>query len=99
MRARANVTKARNGAEALKKVEAKLPDLMILDMKMPKMNGYEVIGRLKEDTKTKNIPVLIMSGYEVEIDKLREYVKKKAIPAVTKPIDIKEFKKLVDFLL
>ncbi|MFQ5951843.1 MAG: ATP-binding protein [Candidatus Omnitrophota bacterium] len=94
-----NVTKARNGAEALKKVEVKPPDLMILDMKMPKMNGYEVIGRLKEDTKTKDIPVLIMSGYEVEIDKLREYVKKKAIPAVTKPIDIKEFKKLVDFLL
>jgi signal transduction histidine kinase/GGDEF domain-containing protein len=94
-----NITEAYDGTEALERIASGIPDLVILDMMMPEMNGYEVIGRLKEDVKTEDIPVLIMSGYEVEVDKLEEYIKKKVIPAVTKPIDMKEFRKWVDFLL
>ncbi|MGB2662052.1 MAG: ATP-binding protein [Candidatus Omnitrophota bacterium] len=94
-----NVTGAYDGTEALEKINAGAPDLIVLDMLMPKMNGYEVIGRLKEDVKTEDIPVLIMSGYEVEVGRLEKYIEKKAIPAIAKPINVEEFKKWVDFLL
>ena len=56
------VAEAYDGEDALEKIKSFIADLIILDMKMPKMNGYEVIGRLKEDTRTKDIPILIMSG-------------------------------------
>ena len=94
-----NVIQAYNGDEALGYLEKELVDLIILDMKMPKMSGYEVIGRLKEDNRTKDISILIMSGYKVEYERLNEYVKKKAIPIIGKPLNIKELKKLVDYLL
>jgi CheY-like chemotaxis protein len=63
------------------------------------MSGYELIGMLKENAQTKDIPVLIMSGYAGEIDKLEEYVKKKGIPVVGKPFNIEQLKKLVNYLL
>ncbi len=87
------------GKKALEKIKTAIPDLLMIDLKMPRMGGYELIGMLKENTETKDIPVLIMSGYAVEIDKLKEYVKRKAIPVVGKPVNIGQFKKLVNYLL
>jgi len=94
-----NFSEAGNGIEALEKIKTAIPDLLMIDMKLPGMSGYEVIGMLKEDAQTKDIPVLIMSGYAVEIEKLEEYVKKKAIPVVGKPFNIEQLKKLVNYLL
>jgi len=94
-----NLKEAYDGDEALQKVESEIPDLILLDMRMPKMSGYEVIGRLKENVKTKDIPILILSAYEVEINKLDRYTKKKAIPALGKPIDKGQLEKLVNYLL
>lgn len=94
-----NFSEAGDGGEALEKIKTAIPDLLILDLIMPRMSGYEVIGMLKENAQTKDIPVLIMSGYAVEIEKLEEYVKKKAIPVVGKPFNIEQLKKLVNYLL
>jgi len=94
-----NFSEAGNGEEAFEKIKTAIPDLLILDMRMPRMNGYELIGMLKENTETKDIPVLIMSGSAVEIDKLEEYIKKKAIPVVGKPLDTEQLIKLVNYLL
>ena len=94
-----NFSEAGDGQEALEKIKTAIPDLLILDMKMPLMNGYEVIGMLKENMETKDIPMLIMSGYAVEIDKLEEYVKKKSIPVVGKPFDVEQIRRLTDYLL
>ncbi|MCP4652055.1 MAG: response regulator [Candidatus Omnitrophica bacterium] len=94
-----NFREANDGQEALDKIIAEPPDLIMLDMNMPKMSGYEVVGRLKENVDTENIPILIMSGYEVEIEKLDEYIKRKAIPMVGKPFDLAQIKRLVDYLL
>jgi len=94
-----NISQAYDGEEALRKIEKSIPDLIILDMRMPGMSGYEVIGRLKEDTKTKDIPILIISGFVVEIDKIRDYIEKKAIPMISKPFNIDQVKKIVDYLL
>ncbi|MFH1654869.1 MAG: ATP-binding protein [Pseudomonadota bacterium] len=94
-----NFIEAGDGLTALEKIKTTIPDLLILDMKMRGMNGYELIGMLKENTETKDIPVLIMSGYKVEIDKLEEYVKKKTIPMVGKPFDLDQLRKLINYLL
>jgi CheY-like chemotaxis protein len=52
---------ARNGLEALQKVEENMPDLILLDIKMPVMNGYEACLQLKKNPRTQNIPVIIVS--------------------------------------
>ncbi|HAJ57474.1 MAG TPA: hypothetical protein DCL35_06865 [Candidatus Omnitrophica bacterium] len=93
------ITQAGDGDELLEKLKVAIPDLIVLDMKMPHMNGYEVIGRLKEDVRTKDIPIIIMSGYKVEYEQLSEYVKKKAIPVLGKPVDMEQLKKFVGHLL
>jgi len=94
-----NLIEAHDGSEALEKTKALNPDLIILDMKMPKTSGYDVIGKLKEDTKTKDIPILIMSGFEIEKDRLGPYIKEREIPIMEKPVDIEKLKSLVSYLL
>jgi len=56
------IRKAYNGKEALSKINRKSPDLIILDLIMPEMDGFEVIENLKKSEKTKDIPVIILSA-------------------------------------
>lgn len=82
---------ARNGPEALIKAKTELPDLILLDLMMPEMDGYEVCEKLKKDPMTKNIPVIILTAK----DAVREKVKGLDIGAddyVTKPFNLKELK-------
>ncbi len=53
---------ATDGVEALEYIQRANPDLVVLDIVMPRMNGYEVCRRLKSDPKTKNVPVVICSS-------------------------------------
>ena len=53
---------AGNGEEALQKVQDHNPDIILLDMILPKMNGFEVLEHLKKDTKYKKIPVMVLSN-------------------------------------
>jgi len=57
-----NVIKAREGTEALKLAWRYLPDLILLDLMMPGLDGGRVKERLKEDHKTKNIPTIILTS-------------------------------------
>jgi DNA-binding response OmpR family regulator len=59
-----------NGAEAVEKAAAAQPDLILLDVRMPKMTGYEACRQLKEDPTTAEIPIVFLSakGQEVEIE-------------------------------
>jgi len=63
------VITARNGKEALEKVKQK-PELIILDVMMPEMNGLEVIRELKKDKKTASIPVLLLTAKGSETDEI-----------------------------
>ncbi|MDP3970178.1 MAG: response regulator [bacterium] len=65
---------ASNGVEALQKIKDDQPDLILLDMILPKMNGFEVLEELKNDDKLKNIPVLILSnlGQDNDIERAKE---------------------------
>lgn len=53
---------AANGQEALEKVQAESPDLVLLDIMMPVMDGFEVLARLKADPATREIPVIVISA-------------------------------------
>jgi len=57
---------AKNGLEGLDKARQEKPDIIFLDLMMPKMNGLDLIGELKKDETTKNIPVIILSNFSDE---------------------------------
>lgn len=61
-----NVSVAGNGVEGIKKAEEEFPDLILLDIMMPKMDGYTCIKEIRKLPKIKNIPVLMLSGKEEE---------------------------------
>lgn len=62
------VTWKENGEEALKAIKADKPDLILLDVMMPVMDGYEVLRRLKEDESLKSIPVVMLTARAQERD-------------------------------
>ena len=53
---------ASNGREALERIEAQLPDLMILDLIMPEVTGYEVCRQLQDDPRTAALPILVLTA-------------------------------------
>jgi len=64
-----SVIVAKDGVEALEKIQAQSPDVVVLDIVMPRMNGYEVCRRLKTDPKTKNVLVVMCSSKGEEFDR------------------------------
>ncbi|OIP70014.1 MAG: two-component system response regulator [Oscillatoriales cyanobacterium CG2_30_40_61] len=63
------VSIATDGVEALEEVQKKRPDLMVLDIVMPRMNGYELCRRLKSDPKTRHIAIVMCSSKGEEFDR------------------------------
>lgn len=56
------VLSAENGAEAIKKLEKEIPDLVLLDIIMPYVDGLQVLRKIKADEKLKNIPVILLTN-------------------------------------
>ena len=81
-----------NGERALElSVLDPLPDLILLDVEMPQMNGYDVLKKLKEEEKTKNIPVIFVTGNDTIYDEEKgllagavDYITKPVRPAIVK---------------
>ena len=65
------IERANDGAEALEKVPSFLPDLILLDYMMPKMNGIEVVKQLKQDERYKGIPVILLTAKASQEDKVK----------------------------
>jgi twitching motility two-component system response regulator PilH len=63
-----DVIVASDGIEALEQVQSASPKLVILDILMPRMNGYEVCQQLKSNQKTQSLPVLVYSGQQQEFN-------------------------------
>jgi CheY-like chemotaxis protein len=64
-----DVVVAETGTQALEKVRTELPDLILLDINLPEMTGYEVCTSLKSDAGTKKIPVIFISASSENIKK------------------------------
>lgn len=60
---------ARNGIEGLQQAKDTDPDLMLMDIQMPEMDGYEAIRRLKADPQTSRIPIVAVSSYAMTGDR------------------------------
>lgn len=61
-----NVVAAYDGDVGVKAAEQELPDLILLDIMMPKMDGYSCLKEIRKIAKTKDIPILVLSGKEEE---------------------------------
>ena len=62
---------AYDGIEALKKLEELTPDLIILDITMPRLNGWDVLRMLQQDPEKANIPVLVLTAHDRDAEKAR----------------------------
>jgi CheY-like chemotaxis protein len=63
--ANCQVATAHNGVEALKRIEASPPDLMLLDLMMPEMDGFEVVAKIKNDARWRSIPVVVITAKDL----------------------------------
>jgi CheY-like chemotaxis protein len=88
-----NVTVLRNGQEALEHLlhpETSEPSLIVLDYELPKMTGFEVLTRLRNNEKTRFVPVVMFSGSEADTV-LAQCYRGGANSCVAKPSDAKEY--------
>ena len=81
-----DTTMACDGQETLDKVSENQPDLILLDIMMPKLSGYEVCSKLKEDSTTRNIPILIVTALGEQGD-IEMAVKSGCDDFLTKPVN------------
>lgn len=92
------VLEASNGAEAQEQMGQNIPDLVITDLIMPQMNGYELCRWIKNNPATQNIPVLICSTKSEEFDRYWG-MKQGADAYLTKPFQATEMLQTIKFLL
>jgi len=84
------VLKAATAHEALTQVEAILPDLILMDVQLPDMDGLTVVRMLRENTLTKNIIILALTAYAMKGDKER-MLRMGCDDYISKPIDVQGF--------
>ncbi len=84
-----NVRKALSGQTAMKSVQTVVPDLILLDIMMPSMDGYEVCEKLKADPKTAELPVIFLSALSEAFDKVKAFAVGGA-DYITKPFQLEE---------
>ena len=84
-----NVECVKSGSEALKIINNRIPDLILLDILMPKMNGFEVCKHLKNNNKTKNIPIIFLSALNNAQEKVKAF-EAGGVDYITKPFNILE---------
>jgi two-component system sensor histidine kinase/response regulator len=84
-----------NGRQALQAAELHPPDLVLLDITMPEMDGYEVCGALKRNARLKDIPVIFLTALSEIADKLRAF-EVGGVDYVTKPFQLEEVRARVE---
>jgi twitching motility two-component system response regulator PilH len=88
---------ATNGLEAVSKSESENPDLILMDVVMPEMNGFQATRKIKKNPATADIPVIIISSKDQETDKV--WGKRQgADEYLTKPVNEKDLLKVLEAL-
>ncbi|MBD2324797.1 response regulator [Desertifilum sp. FACHB-866] len=67
------VRKAIHGEMALETIQVELPDLILLDIRMPQMDGYQVCTKLKAEDRTRDIPIIFLSAMNEAADKVKAF--------------------------
>lgn len=80
---------ATSGAMALRSIQSGKPDLILLDVRMPDMNGYEICQRLKTQEATRDIPVIFLSDLSQTLDKMKAF-QVGGVDYITKPFEPRE---------
>jgi DNA-binding response OmpR family regulator len=89
------VLKASDGEEAIEMALTETPDLIILDIMMPKIDGYQVCRKLRENEQTHLIPIIVLSARDKPSDKIKG-LKLGADDYLTKPFDMDELLARID---
>lgn len=92
-----DVEEAVNGMEGVERAMTKLFDLMVVDINMPKMDGYQVIRTIREDPELWRVPVIIISTEDKEQDALKAY-EAGANFYLTKPVRPKDLEEMARLL-
>ena len=90
---------ANGGLEGLEKVQQKKPDLVLLDLMMPDMDGWEVYQRMKSDEELREIPVIVVTAKAQSIDKVLGLHIAKVDDYITKPFGPQELLESVEKIL
>ena len=90
-----------DGAEALAQLQAQsaaggaeLPDLILLDLNLPKLDGRQILGAIKQEELLRKIPVVILTSSDAEVDVVKSY-ELGANCYVTKPVGLEAFQSIV----
>ena len=86
----AEIDVVEDGVEALAYMAQRVPDLMLVDLKLPRMNGLDLLRRIRADERTKHVPVVILTSSIEEEDVASSYASG-ANSYVRKPVDYDEF--------
>jgi CheY-like chemotaxis protein len=89
---------ARNGREAVELATAQLPDLLVMDIMLPDMNGLEVTSQIRKNPKTKGIPVLAATARVLPADR-EKCLESGCDGYIAKPFRLKELRAAIDKLL
>lgn len=93
-----NIAEAKDGYEAIDKVRSEIPDVILLDLMIPGIDGFEVCRQLKSDPMYKHIPIIMLTA-RGEVDDKVEGIELGADDYVTKPFNLKELKARIKMIL
>ncbi len=89
-----DVITAKNGEEAIKKFNASDPDIVLMDLKMPVMNGYDAFFKIKKDNP--NAKIIFTSAYAINNEEFENAEKSGLFGLLTKPFDLNELNNMID---
>ena len=93
-----HVIEAVDGEEAIEKTRAENPDLILMDLFIPKIDGYEVTRRLKRDRDLKSIPIIALTAHAMKGD-MEVALAAGCDGYIPKPIDVRELPKQIEHFL
>lgn len=86
-----------DGEEALVRVGELVPDLMILDVMMPKLNGFDLLERLRAEEPTSNIPVILLTARSSQEDQWEGW-RRGVDYYMTKPFDVEDLLRFIEYV-
>ncbi|MFP4497590.1 MAG: response regulator transcription factor [Vulcanimicrobiota bacterium] len=92
------VETASNGVEALQKIKQYDPEIVVLDIMMPEMDGFEVMEKIKENPETEKLPVIMLTAKGQDVDVLKGY-RMGAASYMTKPFNLNELVENIEMVM